>query len=241
MNGWIIDLQFDTKSICDTGSFSTAPINYAARLATHRLGCIWGQGTKDMYMPTAGVAAFLQPRTATPSLGRHTQAAHAQPAGKCAGTSARAVCVGRAVLAHARVPPSAHPKTQEQQENRTTPSRRPQTDMAGLKEYLKEQRHSVGSNARRRPSWEVGRCNSVYHWEEKEARRKSKKSKQHSYTMNDAEAPEGWKDIVNVPQVVKEKTQPRARRPVLVVHVCRDREGIWPADPPDPAAKSSKH
>ncbi|KAJ7119762.1 hypothetical protein C8R44DRAFT_737525 [Mycena epipterygia] len=30
-----------------------------------------------------------------------------------------------------------------------------------------------------------------------------------SYTMNEAEAPEGWKDIVNVPRVVKEKTQPR--------------------------------
>ncbi|KAJ7111401.1 hypothetical protein C8R44DRAFT_856662 [Mycena epipterygia] len=127
MNGWIIDLQLNTKSICDTGSLRTDS------------GALWGQGTKDMYMPTAGVAAFLQPRTATPSLGRHTQAAHAQPAGKCAGASARAACVGRAALAHARVPPSAHPKTQEQQGNRATPSRRPQTDMVGLKEYLKEQ------------------------------------------------------------------------------------------------------
>ncbi|KAJ7108621.1 hypothetical protein C8R44DRAFT_743879 [Mycena epipterygia] len=125
MNGCIIDLQFNTKSICDTGS-----------LHTDSGAC----GDKDMYMPTTGVAAFLQPRTATPSLRRHTQAAHEQPAGKCAGTSARAACVGRAALAHARVPPSIHPKTQEQQGNRATPSRRPQTDMVGLKEYLKEQK-----------------------------------------------------------------------------------------------------
>ncbi|KAJ7126702.1 hypothetical protein C8R44DRAFT_733449 [Mycena epipterygia] len=91
MNGWIIDLQFNTKNICNTGSLCTDS------------GALWGQGTKDMYMPTAA-------------------------------------CVRRATLVHTRVPPSAHPKTQEQQGNCATPSRRPQNDMVGLKEYLKEQK-----------------------------------------------------------------------------------------------------